>query len=125
MSFLTLATDPEDSGALATRLGLAFTMFLAAVALQTVIAEAVPKVDFLTTIDWVAFLSVFFLCAIALAAAVIQKLHEHLKLSWNFLREVNFYVAICLFISYTLICSWIVQPAYANQRQKRAKILAE
>ena len=115
VSFLTLGTDVDEG--LSGRLGLAFTMLLAAVALQSVIAEAVPKVDFLTTIDWVAFTSVFYLCLMALICTIIA------NMEWSDWR-INSTAAVALFSSYSAIFIWLVAPAMRTQSKREHEIIA-
>ena len=89
VSIFSLDIEPEGEDSLVSKLALIFTMFLAAVALQSVIAEAVPKVDFLTTIDWVAIASIVYLCAMSVFSVVVEKLNTIWDYSWDTCRRVN------------------------------------
>ena len=131
VSFLTLAVEPRGEESLASKLELSFTMFLAAVALQTMIAESVPKVDFLTTIDWVAFASIISVCAVAFFSVIVEKLNTLAGYSWRTCRRVNgkqacaktvglsFYNictsvlgAMIFFVVYTLLIAIIILPSW-------------
>ena len=57
-SFLLMLEGADSIG---ERMELMFTMFLAAFALLYVVGETVPRVDFLTTIDRIIYLSLFVL----------------------------------------------------------------
>lgn len=59
---------------LGDRLANTFTMFLAAFALLYVVGETVPRVDFLTTIDRIIYLSLFVLCWLGLESSVLYYL---------------------------------------------------
>lgn len=118
VSFLTLATDHEEG--LSTRLGLAFTMLLAVVALQGAIAEAVPKVDFLTTIDRIGFVAVLYLCAIAVVATIVKSLQS--RMPYSSLRAINWLLCFLLFASFSVVCTLIILPAKKDQTKKREDI---
>ena len=61
---------------LGDRLANTFTMFLAAFALLYVVGETVPRVDFLTTIDRIIYLSLFVLCWLGLESAILYYLEQ-------------------------------------------------
>lgn len=116
ISFLTFATEVEEG--LSTRLGLAFTMLLAAIALQTVVADTVPRIDFLTVIDWVASISILYLCLIAVVATIIDKVVIYGRLSSIQVSHMNLWLGITLFLTYSSLCCFFLIPAMKGQKKK-------
>ena len=110
---------------LADRLNGAFTMFLAAFALLYVVGDHVPRVDFLTTIDRMIFITLFLLLWLGIESAAVYYGEERYGLSLKVVRQIDTIAGLATFIGYLLLLVFIIVPARWRQTEAMRVIEAE
>ena len=110
---------------LADRLNGAFTMFLAAFALLYVVGDHVPRVDFLTTIDRMIFITLFLLLWLGIESAAVYYGEERYGLSLKVVRQIDTIAGLATFIGYLLLLVFIIIPARWRQTEAMRLIEAE
>ena len=102
---------------LADRLNGAFTMFLAAIALLYVVGDLVPRVDFLTTIDRMIFITLGMLLWLGVESAAVYYGEERYGFSLTQVRTVDTIVGLSTLVGYGLLFVFIIIPARWRQSE--------
>ena len=102
---------------LADRLDGAFTMFLAAIALLYVVGDLVPRVDFLTTIDRMIFITLGMLLWLGVESAAVYYGEERYGFSLTQVRTVDTIVGLSTLVGYGLVLVFIIIPARWRQSE--------
>ena len=110
---------------LADRLNGAFTMFLAAFALLYVVGDHVPRVDFLTTIDRMIFITLFLLLWLGIESAAVYYGEARYGLSLKTVRHIDTIAGLATFIGYLLLLVFIIVPARWRQTEAMRVIESE
>ena len=110
---------------LADRLNGAFTMFLAAFALLYVVGDHVPRVDFLTTIDRMIFITLFLLLWLGIESAAVYYGEARYGLSLKTVRHIDTIAGLGTFIGYLLLLIFIIIPARWRQTEAMRVIETE
>ena len=108
---------------MADRINGAFTMFLAAFALMYVVSENVPRLDFLTCIDMVIYLTIMCLLSLAIESAVVYLIHEHY--SEQLARKLDIGLGVGIACTYLMAVGVIILRGVSDQRAAVRRLDAE
>ena len=100
-------------------------MFLAAFALLYVVGDHVPRVDFLTTIDRMIFITLFLLLWLGIESAAVYYGEERYGLSLKVVRQIDTIAGLSTFIGYLLLLAFIIIPARWRQTEAMRVIETE
>lgn len=95
---------------MSSKLSMCFTMVLAVVAQTYVMSETLPKVEVLTGIDWISFVSLFALAWLSGVTCALEKATGFLGESR--VRSLNQWCCICELFAYAAVCGGIILPAW-------------
>ena len=98
---------------------------LAAFALLYVVGDHVPRVDFLTTIDRMIFITLFLLLWLGIESAAVYYGEERYGLSLKVVRQIDTVAGLATFIGYLLLLVFIIVPARWRQTEAMRVIETE